>query len=475
MSDLDVAGRQVHMHKKLHRLVAILLLLGVFLSPLPGKAAPTTPTLKVMPYWKALLLVYKNIDVDYTDSDGVSRHLTYTMPQTEIADGVFSFRRHAMLAHEYSNKESFVQYDIVYVDRPLTSLTSLGANLWWPSPTDTRPELDAYVPQNYDSVLVLWPQTNFATGQQIPSYWGLGMQPTSWANGATYATVANAESWVWYVPTIGEVWLHEWLHGVSPFYADKGFPMPAGDADGGGSHGYIWSPITGWMDYYRDLMTGNVLEGGQLTGLTAVAWQSGSILGNSTRIFADYFHTDSLASYQQVGSVIWDATNEHVQMNSNITTGNKIYAPVSFQRDFTIVGRVYIPQTDIGPYDSISMAMGDGQIEYWGTLAYGTALAERNHISIMRNDTWGALFPLTLNPGWYTIKMQVEQAPGIMRLKAWPDDTNEPDWQISRGLDAGWTAEQVGYRHFGAGITYVDDMYALESAHQTYLPFIINR
>ncbi|MBX3056703.1 MAG: hypothetical protein KF770_09550 [Anaerolineae bacterium] len=457
--------------------IILILFCAVSSPPISSKATTTHYTLKTMPYWKALLLVYKNIDSDYTDSQGTTQHLTYTLSETEIADGVFAFRRYAALAHNGSNAEAFVQYDIIYVDRPLTTLTLLGENLWWPSPTDTEPELDAYIPQNYDSVFVLWPQTNFATGQQIPSYWGLGMGTTSWANGATYATVANAESWAWTTPTIGEPWLHEWLHGVSPFYADRGFPMPAGDADGGGSHGYTWDPATGWMAYYRDLMTGNVLDNNQLTGITAVAWQGGSILGNRTRIFADYFDTDSLGNYQQVGAVSWDAANERVQMNSNISTGNKIYAPVSFQRDLIVIGRVYIPQAGIGLYDSVSLALGDGQlgngqVEYWGTLAYGTILTERNTISIMRNDSWGELYPLTLNSGWYTVKMEVRQAPGIIRLKVWPDNANEPDWQLSRSLDAGWTVEDMGYRHFGLAPTFVDDIYALESPYRVYLPTI---
>jgi hypothetical protein len=86
--------------------------------------------------------------------------------------------------------------------------------------------------------------------------------------------VANAASWAWKIPIVGEVWLHEWLHGVCRIFAEKGFAMPEYDADGGGSHGYIQSETTGWTSFYRDLMTGQVVEDGEKKGITAGAWRS---------------------------------------------------------------------------------------------------------------------------------------------------------------------------------------------------------
>ena len=44
--------------------------------------------------------------------------------------------------------------------------------------------------------------------------WGLAIGPSDWSNGATYCTVGNAPVDGWNEPRPGEVWLHEWLHGV---------------------------------------------------------------------------------------------------------------------------------------------------------------------------------------------------------------------------------------------------------------------
>jgi len=204
----------------------------------------------------------------------------HELSDAEVADGVDAFRCFPALAARLSGGEVAVEAARVEAGRPLDSLTPMGDGVAWPSPDDTRPELDALAPPGvYDSVLVLWPQRRLDGGGAVPTGgWGLAIRATDWSNGATYATVANAGPAAWAGPERGEVWLHEWLHGVCAHYAGRGHAMPPGDADGGGRCGYRCSPETGWCDYYADLMTGRVPSGGQLTGIPAEAWRSGSIL-----------------------------------------------------------------------------------------------------------------------------------------------------------------------------------------------------
>ena len=231
-----------------------------------------------MKNWKALLIVYRRIDVRIPAAGFPQDRFVNELTAGEMEDALNSFRAFPRLAEELSNGEASVTYQTMMVDEPLTSVTPLRENSFWPSPDDTRKELDAFAHAGrHDSVFVLWPQTNFSSGVQIPCLgWGLGMEPGEWSNGATYATVGNALSSTWNVPVVGEVWLHEWLHGVCRAFAEKGFAMPAGDADAGGSHGYVQSPTTGWTAFYRDLMTGQVLEDGMRKGITWEAWRSRS-------------------------------------------------------------------------------------------------------------------------------------------------------------------------------------------------------
>jgi len=153
----------------------------------------------------------------------------------------------------------------------------MGKPGYWPSPGDTAPELERYA-SGYDSVFILWPQNDILSKRHIPTGgWGLAIGPGHIPGGGTYCSIANAPEECWDVPRIGEVWLHEWLHGICDFYESKGFIMPEHNADGGGSHGYTQSPVTGWCAYYRDLMTGRVQENGRMTGITPAAWLSGTI------------------------------------------------------------------------------------------------------------------------------------------------------------------------------------------------------
>jgi hypothetical protein len=227
-----------------------------------------------MTIWKSLLLIYSDIEVRYRYQGRRSKRFAYVLSEQEIQDAIESFERFPPLVEELTSERATIDFQINRMERYLTSLTQIGNQLYWPSPDDTRQEIDRFAPPGrHDSIFVLWPQRNLVDGTFIPSAgWGLAIAASSWSNGTTYAAIANSESWRWRVPVAGEVWLHEWLHGACAFFADKGYVMPDGDADGGSRHGYHQSPVSGWTVYYQDLMTGNVLENGKQTGIPLDAW-----------------------------------------------------------------------------------------------------------------------------------------------------------------------------------------------------------
>ena len=229
-----------------------------------------------MSIWKALLLIYRRIDVRIPAGWIRRRRFANELSEEELRDALNSFRAFPLLVEELSNGEAGVTCQTNIVEEPLSSVTADDDNSFWPSPDDTRKELDAFAPAGrYDSIFVFWPQSNLISGTEIPCRgWGFGLGPSDWTNAATYAAIGNAPSWAWRIPVVGEVWLHEWLHGVCRIFEEKGFPMPVHDADAGGSHGYVQSATTGWTSFYRDLMTGRVIEGNEHKGITAEAWRN---------------------------------------------------------------------------------------------------------------------------------------------------------------------------------------------------------
>jgi hypothetical protein len=236
-----------------------------------------------MSRWRALLLVYDKIDVRLRVGRWRRKRFLHQLSEDEMEEAKNSFRQFPLLVEDLTENRAAVEYAIIHVERPLTTVSPLGRWSYWPGPADTREELDRYAASAIESVFIFWPQNDFVSGASIPSGgWGLGMGASNETNGATYATVANAPADVWRRPQIGEVWLHEWLHGVCYHFAQLGCAMPDGDADGGDRHGYVQSPTTGWTDYYRDLMNGCVEEGGVRKGIPANAW----LIGASRRAIA---------------------------------------------------------------------------------------------------------------------------------------------------------------------------------------------
>ena len=234
---------------------------------------------------RALLLVYRELDVKLYLGGWRRRRFHHVVSEEEIADAIDSYEGFPPLVSQLSGGVASVEHEIVHVPRVLTSLSRETPTRYWPAPADTRPEIDQFAPPGeYDSVFVFWPQHDFARRQSVPSdAWGLALPATAGSNGATYAAIANAPTAAWRGEACGEVWLHEWLHGVCGGYAQQGYLMPARDADGAELHGYRRSPTVGWTDYYRDLMTANVTENGTRVGIPSTAWRTSYAWRNPTR------------------------------------------------------------------------------------------------------------------------------------------------------------------------------------------------
>lgn len=155
-------------------------------------------------------------------------------------------------------------------------------------------------------------------------------------------------------------------------------------------------------------MTGRVLDNGSYCDITPAEWRTGSILVNRSNIWVDYFYSDTLSSYQHRGISSWQSADQNVAMGNTSGGNNKIYASISPGYSFTVTGQVFIPASNIGSYDSVAVALRNDKVEYWATPAYGTDLSERNNISIIYNDVWGELYPLSLASEWYNIKVRMD-------------------------------------------------------------------
>ena len=421
----------------------------------PASACPSQQLASV---WRAVVLVYRNAEVDYTDGGGKQQHFSNKLADEEVRAAVWSFRQFPSLAYEHSNRQAVVQYAIVYPTRAINSVTKCGKDDYWISPNDVREEINKYAPKGtYDSILVLAPLSNHSTGKSVPSGgWGLAIGPSDWSNGATYCTVGNAPVDGWNEPRPGEVWLHEWLHGVCAHFAGKGITMPAGDADAGGSHGYEHSSVEGWGEFYRDLMNGRVLEKKRRTGITKAAWETGAIFRKRQLVAVDYFTTDTTSCYRTTGKVAWTGRggkHENVALGSGKTT---MLLPVTLKNKTVVTARVQIPASGVGESDDSRRCAERRQD---GVRCFPELWDGREGCDLDPDGANPQARPhqLSLTPGWFTIKLLFDPA-AKLSLKVWPDGDNEPaSWQVAHDLTSDWRPTEVGFKHSGRG-TLVDDL-----------------
>ena len=228
-----------------------------------------------MKIWKTLLLVYRDLKVSLPIGPKKTRRtFHHVASEGEITDAFDSFAGFPKLVSELTDGRAGIEYEIARPSHALISLTRESPTRFWPSPADIRSDLDEFAPPGkYDSIFVFWLQHDLKNSTAVPcDAWGLAIGASESTNGATYAAIANAPSSAWKNEARGGVWLHEWLHGVSAHFAQRGHVMPECDADGGELHGYVRSPTAGWTNYYRDLMNGNVLVKGKRFGIPSDAW-----------------------------------------------------------------------------------------------------------------------------------------------------------------------------------------------------------
>lgn len=133
--------------------------------------------------------------------------------------------------------------------------------------------------------------------------------------------------------------------------------------------------------FYRDLMTGQVLDDGRRTGITREAWESGPICGKKRMVAADYFASDTTPSYQTVGNVAWTGRggrNENMALGRAQAGKSNLRLPMRLTNTCVITARVQIPASGMGEDDSVGIVVGDG----YAALHYGTKLAGKRKMSI---------------------------------------------------------------------------------------------
>jgi len=171
----------------------------------------------------------------------------------------------------------------------------------------------------------------------------------------------------------------------------------------------------------------------------------------------DDFSADSLNNYAVSGQAAFDPKAGTVILGGGQESSAELIAPLPLSSNLEVSGRVFVPKTGVGPYDSSALALMDTRrgVRYWITVGYGEALRD-SRFGVLAGDQWLATYPLTLRPGlWTTIRVSTDRR--LLRAKAWADGEAEPGWQIWLPMPQDWSASGgAGFRHFGGPAAFDD-------------------
>ncbi|NSW56495.1 MAG: hypothetical protein HPY44_10800 [Armatimonadetes bacterium] len=261
--------------------------------------------------WSVLVLIYPNSDFSYQTSQGATQTYTGSITESQVQRFERAAASFVDLVDLWSEGLGKASIEVHRIERPIATVTKWepeGALNYWISHDDVATELQQYIPTGkYDSVLVFGHMGTAPT----PSYWGLSwVGPISFAGRTiTYGMVRYNKDSAWDESFLGEVPLHEWLHGLEGWYRDLGYQVP--DLHSLVAHGFPdpGGNVPMWRDWYAHYMCGKLTEpNGDRSGMSAGVWAGGTPLSTANPLPCQLLAPADGSTHTGSPSLKWAAT-----------------------------------------------------------------------------------------------------------------------------------------------------------------------
>lgn len=227
--------------------------------------------------WNFVCFIFKNLDVNLQEN-GANKQYKISMSQNDISLAKENMKRFKNTCEELSRNKMQVNYDIIEIDTPITSISYDEKNAYYINPTDIEAIIEPYMQKKeYDHIYAVVRLGDLAKNIEIPvndwiglggmDYHNIGFSNIRFPNDAT-SYMYRYDASINQFPE--EVFLHEFLHSLERNLTEYGYEIPA--LHDNEKYGYKSEKLISLKNWYKDYMQKNINANGTKIGLDDVAY-----------------------------------------------------------------------------------------------------------------------------------------------------------------------------------------------------------
>lgn len=213
--------------------------------------------------WNFLCLLFDETKVSI-ENQGKIQNFDLNLTQSDIYDMKLCINRFKNSMETMSQGKMKVNYDIVEIDKPITTMSYDEENGYYVSPYDIKDVLDKYIKEGkYDHIFIAFRTGDINSKEEIPVNDWIGLGSMEYRNiGFSNIRLPNSNSnYIYkYDERINvfpeEVYIHEFLHTLERNSLEYGYERP--ELHDYEKYGYRSQNRTGLSQWYEDYMNKNI-------------------------------------------------------------------------------------------------------------------------------------------------------------------------------------------------------------------------
>lgn len=254
--------------------------------------------------WNFLCLLFNETKVSI-ENQGKTQNFDLNLTQSDIYDMKLCINRFKSSMETMSQGKMKVNYDIVEIDKPITTMSYDEENGYYVSPYDIKDVLDKYIKEGkYDHIFIAFRTGDINSKEEIPVNDWIGLGSMEYRNiGFSNIRLPNSNSnYIYkYDERINvfpeEVYIHEFLHTLERNSLEYGYERP--ELHDYEKYGYRSQNRTGLSQWYEDYMNKNIKSSSKgLVGLPE------EIYTKKPTKTSDFKHSKKLDYFEEPQNII---------------------------------------------------------------------------------------------------------------------------------------------------------------------------